>query len=86
MIAWEDVGTRRQQLLHLRILLGDELDHQIPPHRRHKIGDVVERHVVADGQMVDQRQRQYQIRGPRWTRLSAQHWPSPARGWGWSDP
>ena len=82
-VGREDVGPRAQHPLHLRVALGHELDDQRPAEPREEGGDPLERQVVADGEVVHERQRQQRVGRARAARATgARGGPSRAPGEG----
>ena len=60
-VVVEYVGTPDQQSLHLFVVLGNELDDQSRCDAREPPRDAIERHVVTDRQVVDQREAQREV-------------------------
>jgi len=63
MVCGENVISGAQKFLHLRIFFRYKFDQQEFSQSREGSGKALQRYIVANCQMVDQRQRQYHIGG-----------------------
>ncbi len=61
----KDVFTRHKESLHLGVAFLDELDDGIRTHARQQLDEAAERNIVSYGQVMDERQRENEVRSPR---------------------